>query len=64
MSERFQLIKSNDFTIAFKQKVRCMQGSSAMVWASISVWLAGNTMVLWYFKEQSYWNASVCMVAS
>lgn len=49
--------------MAFKEKIICMQRSSALAWVLISLWSSGNAMMLWYFKEQAYWSASVCMVA-
>lgn len=37
--------------------------SSQMAWLLLSVWLTYSVVMLWHFKEQTNWNASVCKVA-
>lgn len=38
--------------------------SSKFSWIVLGVWLAYSAMMLWYFKEQTNLNISVCKVAS
>ena len=38
--------------------------SAWWVWVLLSLWLAYNVAMLWHFKEQAYWKASVCKVAT
>lgn len=37
--------------------------SSQMAWLLLGAWLTYSVVMLWHFKEQTNWNASVCKVA-